>query len=325
MCKNKSLIVWILIGLSAATLCSVANMAAEYIDATLLDESDELFQNTLEEFINEYGSENPEETAKVLRELVEYLENAKSNWASFDGTKFKVKSKLAYNPVKARGYYFFVRAISGLIDDTETHFDRANLSRFLGMIKRFFGSDLVRFADEKLASANKLQAFLFHYGKVILSRALKISIPVRSQSAENSMEKLIAHDLGPNYTERDLLSAARRLNLVSGVFNGRSMLANINKSSANKFKSDIFKRSKGRLAQKLKQVCDEFSLAHGLRMEVYTWARLVIPEQLTSEPENLPKLLEYWRICLPVMNPIQYVTVVQNVSRNSRFVSSIGR
>lgn len=306
---NHEMLAVILFVVSAVTSNSAVELpAVQYIDVTNIDESSRLDQVSLGNYVETYGSENPEDTAKILRGYADSL-----------GYLFSHKDKLSQNTKSTCDLYRHLVAINTLVGDPENQRDKS-FGILLGIIKQFFGEDLDGFASGKITRLPRLRTFLLHNVRAILSEWLSRAVDRSNLQLwlEDPIKKVIVHDLQSGYTETDMLSKAQRINLVTDDFSAKSMLASLDGSTfSNKLKKY---KPKKRLPLLLKEVCGSLSKLHGGDIEVYIWSRLLIPEEVSrlSSLKDMPKLVEYWRVCLPINNSRTYELVVSNVGRNCK-------
>lgn len=327
---NARIFATILLGCICAVYSStnaVKLQAVDYIDASEIDWKHEPYRALLRDLVEKHGSENPNETAKFIKQLSESLQTLEKNKSE---DKFRLKGQLRRLRLNASKFRVYVEAISNIVSDPEIHFKLFNLDAILDMIKTFFGHDLQGFASGQTDHDSKLHAFLLKYAEIIVSNRLSRSMqmPDRSYEVEDSMEDVVAHDLRPGYTEADLISKAQGMNLARDEFSGYSMLASIEGSAKPISGGEGFKKFEPaeRLHMWLVRICSSVSFVYGRTMKVYTWARLLIPGQVAgvvSASKDLPHLVEFWRVCLPVVNYRRYNDVAGNIKRNIDMENSI--
>lgn len=304
--NGKLISTFIVLGLwAAAVSCSAAAelQASEYIDATDINRGQQRYRMFLRDFIEKHGSEYAEHTARVLRELglilKKIIASGDNSKAIVTMDKFGVVAQLEQSRLTGKGLLSYLDAINNMIVDPKTHCDiKQDLDLFFGFIKMYFGDDLNGFAHGRVTHDRKLYAFLYHYGKIIVSHWMGEAAEVSDDQSwiSECLEEVIAHNLPSGYAETKLIGEAQNTT-------GRDLLARMSSGD----KSEV-----ERAPQRLRRYCSAFSSAYGFEMEIYAWARLLLPEKVAHFPKSkdLPKLAEYWRVCLPFMNREKFQALI---------------
>lgn len=315
--------------------------AKEYIDAGNVDESFSMQRNFFREFVEEHGGENPDETFRRIKDLLEDIRDIKAKREVED--RFRINSRFDRMQIYLLSTYLepLVRVIAG---PKETHAS-ADLDILFDTIKEFFGDDLNGFASGRVNHDIKLHAFLYKTSKEILSNELEGAFNKINERhmAEMFMSRVVLSYVEEGrYTPDDISALAQKMNLAKDSFDGEKMLQYLEElKDYDENYSDLAQKNnpvdyrerlrrynehyiavsshKKRLYLRLEDICKAFHLVYNRGVEIFIWSRLLIPEEITQPLPNtrMLSLVEYERVCLPVRNPKTFKKVIANIKRNT--------